>query len=85
MFGKRIMITKEETRIIPEETPAKFFAEYLKPYEFLRDNVRGKKVLEVGCGDGYGAFYLAKVAANVIGIDYENKVILQAQNKKEAI
>ncbi len=75
---------KAETRIIPEETHPKFYAEHLKPYEFLRNNVIGKKVLEVGCGDGYGSAYLVEVATEAIGIDYEENIILQAQNKYKA-
>lgn len=70
-----------ETRIIPEEAPPKFYAEHLKAYEFARDFVKGKKVLEVGCGDGYGSAYLAKTAAQVTGLDYEKDVISQAKNK----
>lgn len=72
---------KQETRIVSEETPAKFLAEHLKAYEFVRDFVKGKKVLEVGCGDGYGSAYLANAAAEVIGMDYEKDVILRAKNK----
>lgn len=72
---------KEETRIIPEETAPKFLAQHLKPYEFLRQEAKGKTVLEIGCGDGYGSFYLAELAKEVIGIDYEDAVIYQAQNK----
>ena len=72
---------KKETRIIPEETTPKFLAQHLKPYEFLRQEAKDKTVLEIGCGDGYGSFYLAEVAKEVIGIDYEEAVILQAQKK----
>lgn len=74
-------IIKQETRIIPEETPSKFFAQHLKPYEFLKDYVKGMRVLEVGCGDGYGCAYLATVAREVIGIDSEEDTIFKAQNK----
>ncbi|MFH0762961.1 MAG: class I SAM-dependent methyltransferase [Candidatus Omnitrophota bacterium] len=74
-------LTKQETRIIPEQAPAKFYAQHLKPYEFLRNDSAGKRVLELGCGDGYGSFYLAKIASRAVGIDYEEKVILQAKNK----
>jgi ubiquinone/menaquinone biosynthesis C-methylase UbiE len=77
-------VTGVETRIIPEEAPPKFYAEHLKAYEFARDFVKGKKVLEVGCGDGYGSAYLAKVAAEVTGMDYEKDVILRAKNKYSA-
>lgn len=72
---------KEETRIIPEETTPKFLAQHLKPYEFLRQEAKGKTVLEIGCGDGYGSAYLAEAARKVTGIDYEDAVIYQAQNK----
>ena len=72
---------KEETRIIPEETAPKFFAQHLIPYEFLRKQAKGKSVLEIGCGDGYGSACLAEAARKVTGIDYEEAVIYQAQNK----
>lgn len=72
---------KPETRIIPEETPPKFYAEHLKPYEFVIQKAAGKKILEVGCGDGYGSAYLAKAAGEVTAVDYEAGVILKAQNK----
>lgn len=75
---------KTETRIIPKETPPKFYAEHLKPYEFVKINAKGKRILEVGCGDGYGSAYLSEVASEVIGTDYEKDVILTAQNKYRA-
>ena len=77
-------MNKIETRIIPEETNAKFYAEHLMPYEFMRNDAVDKKILEVGCGDGYGSAYLAEVAAEVIGIDYEEAVVLRAQAKYKA-
>lgn len=73
--------TKQETRIIPEETAPKFLAQHLKPYEFLRQEAKDRTVLEIGCGDGYGSAYLAEAAEKVTGIDYEEVVIYQAQNK----
>lgn len=72
---------KPETRIIPQEVPPKFYAQHLKPYEFIRSRAAGKKVLEVGCGDGYGAAYLAGSASEVVGIDYALSVIARAQEK----
>lgn len=72
---------KIETRIIPEETNRKFYFEHLKPYEFMKDAAVGKKVLEIGCGDGYGSAYLAKIAKEVVSIDYEEDVILKAKTK----
>lgn len=76
---------KEETRIIPEETAPKFLAQHLKPYKFLRQEAKDKTVLEIGCGDGYGSAYLAEGARKVTGIDYEEAVIYQAQNKYKRV
>lgn len=72
---------KPETRIVPEEVSPKFFAEHFKVYEFLKDEARGKKVLEIGCGDGYGAVYLAQVASEVTAVDYDQGVIAAARDK----
>jgi len=72
---------KVESRLIPEETNLKFYIEHLKPYEFLKKNVEGKSILEIGFGDGYGSAYLAKVASKVVSIDYEEDVVLTAKNK----
>lgn len=76
---------KEETRIIPEETAPKFLAQHLMPYEFLRKEAKGKSVLEIGCGDGYGSAYLAEAAGKVTGIDYEEAVIYRARNKYKGV
>ncbi|MDO8748117.1 MAG: class I SAM-dependent methyltransferase [Candidatus Omnitrophota bacterium] len=72
---------KPETRIIPEAVAPKFFAEHLKVYEFLRDDACGKKVLDVGCGDGYGADYLAAEVFEVTALDYDEAVIAAARAK----
>lgn len=75
---------KPETRITPGEAPPKFYAEHLKPYEFISGRCAGRKVLDVACGDGYGSAHLAKSAQRVIAIDYEEDIILRAQNKYRA-
>lgn len=74
-------MNKPETRIIPEAVSPKFFAEHLKAYEFIKDSAKGKKVLEVGCGDGYGAAYLARVASEVTAVDYDQGVVAAALAK----
>ncbi|MEW6101142.1 MAG: class I SAM-dependent methyltransferase [Candidatus Omnitrophota bacterium] len=78
------MQKKAESRVIPEETTPKFFAQNFKPYVFIGDFIKGKKVLEVGCGDGYGAHYLSGLAKTIIALDYEPEVVLQAKNKYKA-
>src|SRR3954464_7299440 len=50
-------------------------------YEWCIPVITGKKVLDTGCGLGYGAAYMAKYAAEITGIDYDAEVI--ANNNKE--
>ncbi|MBU1726088.1 MAG: class I SAM-dependent methyltransferase, partial [Candidatus Omnitrophica bacterium] len=73
-----------ETRIIPEETSAKFLAQHLKPYEFVSGLIKGKRVLEVGCGDGYGTSYLSGFASQAVGVDYDQASIGLAKTKYRA-
>ncbi|WP_370615045.1 class I SAM-dependent methyltransferase [Mumia sp. Pv 4-285] len=40
-------------------------------YESLRDVVRGRAVLEAGCGEGYGADLLSHDAASLVALDYD--------------
>ena len=52
-------------RIVPDATPAGVVALHLKRYDFARAYCDGADVLDAGCGVGYGAAYLAEVAASV--------------------
>lgn len=40
-------------------------------YRLLRRSVRGRRVLEAGCGEGYGAYLLAAAGADVVPVDYD--------------
>ena len=77
----RKTLKKLESRIIPEETNNKFFAQELKAYEFASPSVSGRRILELGSGDGYGAAYLAQTAKEVIAVGYEEEVVLRAREK----
>jgi SAM-dependent methyltransferase len=41
-------------------------------------DVRGARVLEVGCGEGYGTALLARDAASVLGVDYDALTVAHA-------
>lgn len=44
-------------------------------YEFARDYIQNRRVLDVGCGNGYGTALLARDAREVIGVDYSKATI----------
>lgn len=75
------IVGKVESRIIPESESRNLYIQNLKAYQFLNNNAKDKHVLDVGCGDGYGTAFLAQTAKSVIGIDYEERVIVSAQKK----
>jgi len=70
--GERILLEKESALMI---------ARHLSAYKFAQCYCRGKKVLDVGCGEGYGSNYLAESASSVLGLDYNQDVINYARQK----
>jgi SAM-dependent methyltransferase len=69
-------------RMVPEEAHARIFWEHIGRYRFAKDFVLGKRVLDIACGEGYGAAALAKAgAATVIGIDISREVCEHARGK----
>lgn len=67
--------------LIPEETDPRFLAQHMVPYAYLKSRCQGKRVLEVGFGEGYGANLLADVAQEMVGIDLAPDNIPRAQAK----
>lgn len=70
--GERILLEKESPLMI---------ARHFCAYKFAEDYAAGRSVLDIGCGEGYGAHFLAGSAGNVMGIDYEASVIDYAKEK----
>ncbi len=70
-----------ECGINPEHTDPRFLSQHLAAYAFARRLVQGKRVLEIGFGDGYGAHYLAETAQQVTGVDMAAGNITHAQTK----
>jgi ubiquinone/menaquinone biosynthesis C-methylase UbiE len=67
--------------ILPEETPPKFFARHLSAYHFAIPYIKNKDVLEIGFGDGYGAYLLAGIAKEVKAVDILEKNVRLAEAK----
>ena len=69
-------------RMVPEGAHARIFWEHVARYRFAKDFVRGKRVLDIACGEGYGAAALAKAgAASVVGVDLSPDVCDHARQK----
>jgi len=58
--------------------------EHCHRYAFARRFVTGARVLDAACGEGYGAALLAGVAASVVGVDIEPKVVAAATQRYAA-
>lgn len=72
---------------MPERTdPTKktnhpFYCQYRAVYEYATQFTQTQRVLDVGCGEGYGAHLLAQYAKEVIAIDRDKKTIQQAKQR----
>lgn len=56
-------------RVIPGQVDDDLWNEHFARYAFARRFAENRRVLDAGCGTGYGAAELASVAHNVTGID----------------
>ncbi len=52
---------------VPEENY--WFRRHLAVYEWIAARVRGMRVIDMACGEGYGSDVLAGTAAGVVGVD----------------
>ena len=50
-------------------------------YLWARNNIFGKKVLEIGCSSGYGYQFLPE-GIDYTGLDYDSKIIEVAKNQQ---
>lgn len=58
-------------RFIPNEGGPEIYYEHAHRYLVARAAVAGKAVVDLASGEGYGAAWLAEVAADVVGIDID--------------
>ncbi len=52
--------------------------EHWHRYLFAKELVKGKRVLDIACGEGYGSFMMSEVAMSVIGVDIDPQAINHA-------
>ena len=52
---------------VPEENY--WYRRHLVVYEWIAERVRGQRVIDMACGEGYGSSVLARLAGSVVGVD----------------
>ncbi|PXA99277.1 hypothetical protein DMC47_04230 [Nostoc sp. 3335mG] len=69
----------EVERFDPSQFRGRIAYEHLHRYALCRENVAGKRVLDLACGTGYGSALLAGAGAEVTGVDISSKAIRTAK------
>jgi SAM-dependent methyltransferase len=64
---------------VPEENY--WFQRHLVVYRWIAERVRGRRVVDLACGEGYGSAELARTAASVVGVDANPEAFEHAQAK----
>jgi O-antigen biosynthesis protein len=67
--------------IDPSICGAEIHYEHLHRYAFTSQYVKGKKVLDLASGEGYGSFLLSQNAESVIGIDIDTDTVKHASKR----
>lgn len=62
-------------RVIPGEVDCDLWNEHVARYWFAARMARGRRVLDAGCGSGYGADVLASEAREILGIDISDDAV----------
>ena len=77
--GMNIEFTGE--RVVPGRVDEDLWNEHLARYTFSERFCRGRRVLDAGCGTGYGANQLALAAQSVVGVDIAQDAIAYAASE----
>jgi protein-L-isoaspartate O-methyltransferase len=75
--GARLAWTGE--RFVPGEGGAVIAYEHVHRYAAVAQLARGRDVVDLGCGEGYGAAHLARTARSVVGIDIDEATVAHAE------
>jgi SAM-dependent methyltransferase len=67
-------------RVVPGKSPVDLVEEHRARYEFALPFMKDKKVIDIGCGSGYGTSMLATVATKVVGVDISEEAVQSAKD-----
>lgn len=69
-----------DERMVPEKHKGSgIYGEHIARYSAVEELVRGKSVLDIASGSGYGTFQLAKFAKSIVGVDVSEDAILYSR------
>ena len=69
-------------RVVPGKTAALLYNEHLARYAFAAGMAEGKRVLDMGCGAGYGSALLHEAGAGyVLGVDSSQEAVEYARGR----
>lgn len=71
-------------RVIPGEVEPDLYNEHFARYAFATRLARGRRVLDIACGTGYGTAELASVARAAAGADVSEEAVSYAQQHYQA-
>ena len=71
-------MNQELERFEPVQSTGRIVYEHLHRYALSRDYVAGKRVLDIGCGAGYGTDLLAEQAREAVGVDIDRGAVARA-------
>ena len=66
-------------RVIPGQVDIDLWNEHVSRYAFASAFAAGKRVLDLGCGTGYGSAEMGKTAASVMGVDVSSEAVEYAR------
>ena len=69
---------------LSSRTDAFLYACHLATYDFASRHVEGKRVLDFGCGIGYGTHRIAPRCASIVGVDVSEDAIAEASRRFES-
>ncbi|WP_019813574.1 glycosyltransferase [Saccharomonospora saliphila] len=68
-------------RCVPWVDDHQVIYEHYHRYAFALSHVEGKRVLDLACGEGYGAAMLAERADEVVGVDIDDRTVEHARRR----
>lgn len=68
-------------RLVPGANASPYMVQHVARYVWAMDICRGRDVVDLGCGDGYGTALLSWVARSAVGIDVSLEAVAAAPKR----